>query len=155
QLRLAGCILIGVPPSRVRIAKLIKSLERIEEAIERMELGEAAVLQSRIDPEPVVPLIADAAAAERRGIEPALVQETQRRGGEEIRMRDFLQELVAGSDIPPEIPAAGDDGDGDRGTHTRKSNISGKRRRAHERGHSRKSKGFCTTHGFILSCDRG
>src|SRR5689334_25261825 len=67
--RLAGSILVGV----------VRSSARVEEAIERVEAGLAAIFAGHVSTKPAVPLIADASAIERRTVEATLVEKGELR----------------------------------------------------------------------------
>src|SRR5262249_36651077 len=86
--------------------------EGIEEAVHGMKIGFAAVLQGGVDAQPVVPLVAKAAAAERRGIEPAPIDMAELRRHELDRMSYLAEKFVAGSDEPAQVPPAGYGNDG-------------------------------------------
>src|SRR5262245_42954752 len=132
-------------PLRLASAVVIGEVGPVEVSIERVKARLAAIFAGHVGAEPVVPLIADTQAIERRTVESTLVEkgELLRRG--ERWMRDIVEELIALADIAPQIPAPR--------LHRRlvRRQISSERPRAYQYGRCCERKHLHTTHDFVLS----
>jgi hypothetical protein len=121
--RLQGAILVGL---------------RTADDIEAGEGGLAAIFAGHVETQPVVPLIADAEAENRRAVE-VLVHDVD--GAGEQRVVETADLLIAHADVAAEIPASGEILDGrqlHRGKHRRHVGRCGRRRKQSRKSGNRR-----------------
>src|SRR5690606_35620538 len=99
-------VFVGPVPTHTSIST------RIPLAIESRKIGLAAIFDDGVRTEPIIELVTDAEAADRRTVETAVIEEFMAADDIETGMRQFVDALVAHAEMPTQIPSACGNDDG-------------------------------------------